>query len=260
MKISIIGCGWLGFPLATDFLNSGFSVNGSTTSEEKLDLLSQNGINPFLIDLNTSTDFRSFLDGADIILVNVPPKASATNQLGYVDKMRTILSNIHVSGLKNVIFISSISVYADENQVVTERTPTSETTYARQLTEAENVFRADATLNTTILRLGGLIGGERHPIKSLSGRTNLQNPNAPVNLVQRDDCIKIIREIVSKKIWDETFNVVSPHHPSKVDYYSQKATDLNLALPQFDFSNPSIGKIVNSHKITDRLNFTFSAL
>ena len=38
-SISILGCGWLGKPLAVSFLEDGFSVKGSTTSEEKIDIL-----------------------------------------------------------------------------------------------------------------------------------------------------------------------------------------------------------------------------
>ncbi len=33
---SILGCGWLGKPLAVSLLDEGFNVKGSTTSEEKL--------------------------------------------------------------------------------------------------------------------------------------------------------------------------------------------------------------------------------
>ena len=44
MKISILGCGWLGFPLAKSLVEKGFSVKGSTTSENKLSILSTAGI------------------------------------------------------------------------------------------------------------------------------------------------------------------------------------------------------------------------
>ena len=35
-KISILGCGWLGLPLAKAIVENGFSVKGSTTSSEKI--------------------------------------------------------------------------------------------------------------------------------------------------------------------------------------------------------------------------------
>ena len=45
-KISILGCGWLGFPLAKALLSKGLSVKGSTTSSEKLATLEKAGITP----------------------------------------------------------------------------------------------------------------------------------------------------------------------------------------------------------------------
>ena len=48
-KISILGCGWLGLPLAKALIGNGFSVKGSTTSYEKISGLEQGGITTFLI-------------------------------------------------------------------------------------------------------------------------------------------------------------------------------------------------------------------
>jgi len=38
-KVSILGCGWLGKPLAVFLISKGYLVKGSTTSDEKLKLL-----------------------------------------------------------------------------------------------------------------------------------------------------------------------------------------------------------------------------
>ena len=70
-KISILGCGWLGFPLAKALLEKGFSVNGSTTSTEKLLSLKNAGISPFLIELGevaNKGNVSEFLEGALMLL------------------------------------------------------------------------------------------------------------------------------------------------------------------------------------------------
>ena len=51
-QISIIGCGWLGLPLAKYLSNEGFVIKGSTTSSKKLELLKTHHIEGFLIHLN----------------------------------------------------------------------------------------------------------------------------------------------------------------------------------------------------------------
>ena len=64
-QISILGCGWLGFPLAKALVSKGFSVKGSTTSDEKIAVLKNAGIEPFLIALSenkTSGKLTEFLD------------------------------------------------------------------------------------------------------------------------------------------------------------------------------------------------------
>ena len=51
-QISILGCGWLGLPLAKALLENSFLVNGSTTSIEKLSVLENSGIQGFQIWFN----------------------------------------------------------------------------------------------------------------------------------------------------------------------------------------------------------------
>ncbi|RZJ28768.1 MAG: short-chain dehydrogenase, partial [Flavobacterium sp.] len=51
-EISILGCGWLGLPLAKSLIQKGYSVKGSTTSENKVDVLQANNIDPFVISLS----------------------------------------------------------------------------------------------------------------------------------------------------------------------------------------------------------------
>ena len=109
------------------------------------------------------------------------------------------------------------------------------------------------------MRLGGLIGEDRHPITSITGKKMHQNPNAPINLVHRKDCIYIITLIIQKKLWNETFNVVYPYHPSKLEYYTQIANDRKLAPPIYDDTVTFKGKVVSSTKIIEHLGYRFSS-
>ena len=52
MKISILGCGWLGLPLAESLIKDGHEVKGSTRDPEKLGQIREQGINPFLLELS----------------------------------------------------------------------------------------------------------------------------------------------------------------------------------------------------------------
>jgi len=267
-QISILGCGWLGLPLAKALLENGFSVKGSTTSPEKLSTLQNLGIQPYLIALledKTSGNLDGFLENSKILIIDVPPKLRAFSSENFVSKIRNIIPLIEKSTIENVLFISSTSVYGDTSTSlsVTEETKTCpDTESGKQLVQTEQLLQSNTNFKTTILRFGGLIGEDRHPIKFLAGRNNIENPNAPINLIHQEDCIGIILEILrqaqnDKLEWNETFNAVSPFHPSRKEYYMQKALELNLNLPEFKLENDTFGKTILSDKIEIVLGYVF---
>ena len=266
-QISVLGCGWLGLPLSKSLLSKGFLIKGSTTSGDKLNILEQNGIQSFQIALKETEiigGISSFLQNSEILIINIPPKLRGSGSEDFVSKIKTLLSFVEKSTINHVIFTSSTSVYADEplasKSVTEETTPNPATESGKQLVAAEKLLMENKNFRTTILRFGGLIGENRHPVFFLSGKINLENPNAPINLIHQEDCIGIIEKIILKnKSLDgnKIFNAVAPFHPSRKDYYTQKAIELNLPLPIFDESKSNDGKIILSHKIEEDLGYSF---
>ncbi|MGQ7945918.1 SDR family NAD(P)-dependent oxidoreductase [Flavobacterium sp. WC2509] len=267
-QISLLGCGWLGLPLAKALLKENFSVKGSTTSEEKLSKLTTMGINPFLVALDSkgiTGTINDFLHGSETLIIDIPPQlrgknsnATIVNEKVFVAKIKTLIPYIENSTIQNVLFVSSTSVYGETNASITEAsTPKPDTESGKQLLEAEMLLQNNKHFKTTILRFGGLIGEDRNPITFLAGKQNIENPKTPINFIHQDDCIGVILKIIATDSWNQTFNAVSPFHPTRENYYSQKATELNLPLPTFDHSKPSIEKLILSDKIKTVLGYTF---
>jgi nucleoside-diphosphate-sugar epimerase len=267
-QISILGCGWLGLPLAKALISNGFSVKGSTTSESKLSELKSLGINPFLIALDSKRitgSIDEFLDGSKTLVIDIPPQLRGKNsdtvtveEKVFVEKIKTVIPYIEKSTIKNVLFVSSTSVYGETNGTVTEETiPKPDTESGKQLLEAETLLQNNDKFKTTILRFGGLIGEDRNPTKFLAGKENLENPESPINFIHQEDCIGIILKIIATDSWNEIYNGVSPFHPTRENYYTQKATELDLSLPQFDHSKPSNGKLILSNKVENVLDYSF---
>ena len=74
-KIAILGCGWLGLPLAKSLLSKGYKVKGSTTSESKLEVLKNAGISPFQIQLEAHQiigNIEDFLKETDVLVIDLP--------------------------------------------------------------------------------------------------------------------------------------------------------------------------------------------
>lgn len=261
-QISILGCGWLGFPLAKHLVERGYSIKGSTTSDSKIKVLNEGGIDPFLLSINQNTidgNMMLFLENSSILLIDIPPKLRGNTSDNFVKKIETLIPFIENSSIEKILFISSTSVYADDNSMVTKHTiPQPDTEGGKQLLKAEKVLQDNPNFKTTVLRFGGLIGEDRHPIKHLAGRENLENHEGPINLIHQTDCIGIITEIIAQECWGEIFNAVTPFHPSRFAYYTAKAVELNLPLPKFSFGKTSNGKTISSEKIEKILNYQFN--
>lgn len=265
-QISILGCGWLGLPLAKSLLENEFSVNGSTTSLEKISVLERNGIQPFQIELSETEikgEIDSFLATSKILIIDIPPKLRSASSESFVKKIQNLIPFIEKSKIEKVVFISSTSVYADNNSVVTEATkPNPNTESGKQLAQAENLLQGNPNFKTTVIRFGGLIGEDRHPIHFLAGRKNIENPEAPINLIHQIDCIGIIEKILRQAQndnwdWNDTFNAVAPYHPTRKAYYTQKAMELHLPLPEFDQTKRSVGKTILSDKLENIFDYKF---
>lgn len=264
MQVSILGCGWLGIPLAQSLRNNGYTVKGSTTSQAKLEALNAVGIEPFIISLNADTvsgDILRFLSNTDVLIIDIPPRSRGTESESFTLKIKNLIPYIEQSGIKQVLFVSSISVYGNNEGIITEDSiPLSENDSGKQLLETERLLQNNNSFKTTVLRFAGLIGLNRHPVNHLAGKENLPNPNASINLIHQKDCITIIEKIIEKNTWGETFNAAAPFHPIRKEYYTQKAIELGLIPPTFNDDKNSRGKIISSKKLINILDYHFSSL
>ncbi len=263
-QISILGCGWLGLPLAKSLISKGFSVNGSTTSAEKMTVLENEGIIPFHISVSenkTEGDILGFLKDTEILIIDIPPKLRtvlATDKMIFVEKIKNLIPFIEKSSVEKIIFVSSTSVYGKNNGIITEKTITNpDTESGKQLVVVENLLLNNKKFKTTVIRFGGLIGENRNPATFLAGKKDIESPNAPINLIHQEDCIGIINKIVELNVWNEIFNAVSPFHPKKQDYYCKKALEMNLKLPEFNHLKTSNNKTIDSSKIINLLSYKF---
>ena len=260
-KIAILGCGWLGLPLAKSLIGKGFTVFGSTTTVDKLAILEKFNIKPFLITLSEDKitgDFDEFLQGNNILIIDIPPKLRGENNENFVRKIANCIPYIEKSSIEKIIFTSSTSVFDDDISVIADDSiPNSNSKAGKQLSAVEQLLQNNNHFETTIIRFGGLVGADRHPAKMLAGRSGIENPDGFVNLIHQEDCIAIIEKVIEKNFWSESINAVSPFHPTRETYYIQKATFFGLSTPTFDHSKPSVGKLVIADKVDKILGHQF---
>lgn len=255
-----MGCGWLGFPLGQELVKTGYTVLGSTTTEAKLLQLKEAGIRPYLIavDDELSGQIDDFFQ-TDVLVINIPPGRRRPDVLErYPEEIKLIISRALADGVKNIVFISSSGVYEDVNREVTEEEINLVTKGSGgALVICEDYLKSLPDMPLTILRLSGLVGGERKAGRFLAGKKNVANGNAPVNMVHQEDCIAVIKRIIEDHIWGETFNVCADEHPTRRDFYTQQARKDGFEPPTFADDADGDFKIVLNLKLKERLHYEF---
>lgn len=260
-NISILGCGWYGSALAKAFIADGLQVKGSTTSAAKLDELATMGIKPYLVNFlpGEETYDDSFFD-CDVLWIAIPPKSRGGEGALFIDKVKGIIRAIKLYEVPNVVFISSTGVYADSNQHVNEETdPQPNTDAGRILFEAENLFHAETSFKTTIIRFAGLIGPARDPGRFFAGKKDIPNGDAPVNLIHLDDCIGLSKVILAQHAFGYLFNGCAPAHPTRADFYTRASANSGFEKPEF-IRELKEWKVVESVNVERILGYKYSAL
>ncbi|SFD48177.1 Nucleoside-diphosphate-sugar epimerase [Chitinophaga sp. CF118] len=259
--ISILGCGWLGLPLAEHLFREGLSVKGSVSHPQKVELLRQKGILPYEIQITdteiTGDDIPGFL-ASDILIINFPPARREDIVTYHTAQMTLLIDAIKKSSVRYVLFVSSTSVYPELNREITEADQFEPSKGSgKALIAVEQMLQSQTGFQTTILRFAGLIGYDRQPGRFLAGKTNVENGESPINVIHQDDCIALITEIIRQGAWNEVFNACSDIHPTRKEFYTLAAEKIGLVLPDFAPSGSNQFKIINSDKIKHRLGYSF---
>lgn len=252
MNWTIIGCGWLGTSLSETLVQNGNSVIGTTTTFDRQEILSQKGIKNIIFNLNSQIS-TEIIDFSDVVVLSIPP-FDKTNPNKYGEALLHLVKQFHSK--TKFIFLSSTGIYPQKNGSFDEEYHFESGEKLTSLYQAEKQLSAFLKKRLTILRLGGLFGKDRHPIYSLSGKTNIKNPEGKINFVGKNDVISVVQLITEQEVFGEIFNLVYPNFPTRKTYYQQKAIELNLKIPTFDNSS-SIIREISSKKIQKKFGFIF---
>ncbi len=252
--VSIIGLGWLGLPLAHHLKTQGWKITGTKrTTLAVQQIQEEEGIDCIQLDLSLSYIPSEILNSQRMI-INIPPSRSEDN---YVEGIKRLVSLGILQNLKHVIFVSSTSVFPNIQGMFDEESQTEITSPTTQkLIEVEQ-WLLTLDIHCDILRLGGLIGKNRHPIHYLSGKSNLSGANQPVNLVHLNDCILAIQLLLETPQKQRIYHLCSPLHPTRAEYYGEIAKQLQLPPPHFLPDNQPMKRVIAANKICQQLGFDY---
>lgn len=232
-KLILCGCGWLGGYLASHF-RSDLAIYGTTRSEQKARELSAKGIEPVTFTLDGSLDELLAIAPDSIFILNIPPGRRNTDLTSFTTAMTRLISALYThKPPKQLIFISTTSVYGELNGRITTQSPVQPNTASGEAhvrLEQETLKQAPET--GYVLRLAGLTGPDRHPVNTLAGRT-LSGATQVVNLVHVQDVVRVTDALIRQQPATKLWQLCSSEHPMRGAYYPKLAKKLGLSAIKF---------------------------
>ena len=196
------------------------------------------------------------LFNVDALILTLPPSSFSSQQ--YCEYLAFLINQAKKQGVQHLIFTSSTSVFPDISGQFDESAQRSaETEIGKTLIQAEQCLFQSEISHCDILRLAGLIGKQRHPVKFLAGKRNLKQGNSPVNLVHLEDCIEAITALLMNPNGLRTYHLCAPIHPTRAEYYTKAAVFHDLSIPQFECSDSDPKRIIMADKICRDLGFAY---
>lgn len=263
-SVGIIGCGWLGKPLAASLLEQGASVLATSSQQCNVEQLHQQGIKAQQLLLPSNTELLRQHDvfTQQCLVIAITPQFK-NSQADYAIKVAQLVDAAAQRGVvQRIILLSSTAVYQGLDGLVDESTnlnlvETNTIDKTQILNSAEqavlNFYRQGS-----VLRLAGLVGPERHPGKFLLAKIALKNSTAPVNLIHQQDAVGLILSLLTSASPQGVFNGVSDTHVTKALYYQAAAKSLGLELPAFSTDNTlDSTRIVSGDKAKQQLDYSF---
>jgi nucleoside-diphosphate-sugar epimerase len=260
-SISIIGCGWLGMPLALALKNHGFKVQGTVRTLSKTESFNNSGIHFYRLDLKPENECIPEIDSefwqSDIFILTIPP----TEPSNYCKGISKILDMIAKQPRRlSIIYTSSTGIYG-KGKGLTEETspPKPDRSGAAAVVECEELLLGKKDIfDVCILRLAGLVGPGRAPGRFFAGKKNLGSGSSPVNLVQLDDCVGIIVRLIEQEIRDGIYNVCADEHPTHREFYPAQAIKLGLEVPEYGIDSLDADlKIIDNRLLKNILDYRY---
>ncbi|WP_394176859.1 NAD(P)-binding domain-containing protein [Thalassotalea litorea] len=253
-SVAIIGAGWLGLPLAQSLQDNGCDVLVTATSDAKVATLKAQGLNAVCYQAKPDSDGcenqhnKRQVFAKNVVVICIPPRIRHGDTT-YPEIIAQVVKDANAtdSQVSQLILCSSTAVY---NGLAGEVDETSSLNMAAEKTAI--LARAEQQVLTSliplpqVIRLGGLIGANRHPGRFFREGRVIPNPESSINFIHQDDVISIISYLIehTDRLSANIVNVVAPAHPSRRTFYQYAHRVIGRDSPEFSEQVEKQGKVV----------------
>lgn len=276
MRALIVGCGYVGFPLAVELVHHGHEVFGLRRSSSSAAALQAAGIKPLHADITQPLSLAGLPREFDWVVNCVASGGGGVDEYRqlYLEGMRNLIAWLAPTDkMPRLVYTSSTGVYGqNDGSLVDETSPTEPATEtARVLVETEKLLLAagrEQNFPAMILRAAGIYGPERGYLlkQFLRGEARLEGAGGRMlNMIHRDDLIRAIIAALEGGRAGAIYNAVDNEPVSQLDFFQWLAAQLGQPLPPVvaeDAAAPRkrglTNKRISNHKLRTELGFSFT--
>lgn len=219
--ILVAGCGSLGGAVAQALTDIGevWGIRRTASAIPK-------GVHPAPADLlNRDELARAVPEAPDIIIYCLTPSTydDAGYRSAYVDGLTNLLAATDTSNLKRLFYISSSSVYGqDDDSVVDELSPVAPRRFSGERVLQGEKVALNSGLPATVIRFSGIYGPSRGRfLESVrDGELNPDSPGPYTNRIHQDDaaavCVHMVRKALAGTALENCY-LASDCEPVRLD-------------------------------------------
>jgi nucleoside-diphosphate-sugar epimerase len=274
MRVLIVGCGYVGVPLAAELARQGHEVFGLCRSNLAEAELKSLGATLLTGDITKPATLARLLSAYDWVVNCVASSGGeeAAYREVYLQGTRNLIEWLSAAPPRKFVYTSSTSVYGQtDGSSVTESSvaePASKT--SKILAETENVLLATATRSgfpAVILRVAGIYGPERgHWFKQfLKNEAVIEGTGGRIlNLIHRDDVVGAVIAALEHGKPGQIYNASDDEPVSQLKYFEWLAEKLRRPMPPSSAEDPQTfrkrgvtNKKVNNQRLKTELRYQF---
>ena len=229
MRVLVVGCGYVGRPLAEKLATAGHHVFALSRTPPEV----QGRIVPIVCDITRAGEVKRLERSYEVVINTASSSKGGVEEYRsvYLEATRNLLGHLQ---FEKYIWTSSTSVYAQtDGSVVTEKSltePIAET--SQVLRETEELLLS--TSQGLLLRLAGIYGPERGHLfqQYLRGEARIHGDGARwLNMIHRDDAVGAIIAALERGRAGEIYNVSDNEPVSEREFFVWLARQLKRDLP-----------------------------
>jgi nucleoside-diphosphate-sugar epimerase len=264
MRVLIIGCGYVGTPLAAELLRLGHEVSALTRSAERAPALQAGGIQPLVADITRPEDLARLTPAFDWIVNTVSSQKGGLEDYRavYLRGSQNLLLWLAPAPPKKFVYTSSTSVYGQtDGSMVKESSPAEPLSeLGRVLLSAEDALLQAARekkFPAVILRVAGIYGPERGHLflQYLRGEARIPGRGERlINMIHRDDVVNCIVTALKNGRPGEIYNAVDDEPVPQIHFFRWLSETLGKNMPPFvpAGEEPARKRPVTHKKISNR--------